>query len=73
MGDLYVLALYNAEGKFVEYVRKGRNNSIVGYDSIRSAERGVRHSKRSDVRIQQYGYTAMIVKFSGDSGETVIE
>lgn len=73
MNDLYVLALYNADGEFESYVRKGRNNSIVGYDSLDSAERGARHTKRSNVRVQQSGYIVMIIKFSGDSGEVVIE
>lgn len=58
MDELYALAYFDKEsGEFVEFVRKGRNYSIVGYDNLASAKRGLAHSKRSyrskicDVRI----------------------
>jgi len=48
MCDLYVLAYFDKEdGSFVEYVRKGRNYAISGYDSYESAKRGFIQSKRS--------------------------
>lgn len=48
MRGLFVLAYYDKEtGEFIEYVRKGRNNSITGYDNIDSARRGYTQSKRS--------------------------
>jgi len=60
MGELYVLALFNAEGEFVEYVRKGRNNSITGYDNISSARRGLAQTNSNNWRINHQGYTAKI-------------
>lgn len=33
------------KGNFIEYVRKGRNNSIVAYDELSSAKRGLSHSR----------------------------
>lgn len=48
MGDLYVLAYFDKkDGSFVEYVRKGRNGAISGYDNYESAKRGYIQSKRS--------------------------
>jgi hypothetical protein len=48
MKDLYALAYFDKEtGEFVEYIRKGRNYSISGYDNISGARRGLSQSKRS--------------------------
>lgn len=48
MGDLFVLGYFDKDsGEFVEYVRKGRNNSITGYDNFESAKRGKTQSERS--------------------------
>jgi hypothetical protein len=47
MKELYALAYFDNDGNFIEYVRKGRNNSISGYDSLTSAKRGMAHSKSS--------------------------
>jgi ABC-type Zn uptake system ZnuABC Zn-binding protein ZnuA len=41
--NLYVLGKYK-DGKFIEYVRKGRNNSITGYDNLSAAKRGLAQS-----------------------------
>ncbi|MBA9027547.1 stage III sporulation protein SpoIIIAA [Peribacillus huizhouensis] len=67
MGDLYVLAYFNKEdGSFVEYVRKGRNGAISGYDTFDSARRGFIQSKRShraqiyDLRIVKAGEVKII-------------
>lgn len=46
MDDLYVIARFNEDGTFGEYERKGRNNSISGYDSIASAKRGLGQTKK---------------------------
>lgn len=47
MKELYVLAYFDNEGEFIEYVRKGRNNAISGYDNLTAAKRGYSHSKNS--------------------------
>jgi hypothetical protein len=52
--ELYVLAIYDSGGNLTEFVRKGRNFSISGYDSLSSAKRGLAHSKtysKRDIRI----------------------
>lgn len=56
--SLYVLAKFK-EGEFYEYVRKGRNNSITGYDSYDSAKRGYFQSKRIG---ESKGYNLKIMK-----------
>ncbi|MDF1511093.1 hypothetical protein PZE06_23445 [Robertmurraya sp. DFI.2.37] len=43
--ELYVLGVFDDDGNLIEFVRKGRNWSISGYDSIGSARRGLAHSK----------------------------
>lgn len=50
MKELYVLARFDSDEKFVEYVRKGRNNSISGYDNLESAKRGLSHTKGNKLR-----------------------
>jgi hypothetical protein len=45
--ELYVLAHVDAKGNIRDFVRKGRNWSISGYDSIGAARRGLSQSKRS--------------------------
>lgn len=56
--ELYVLARYK-DGEFIEYVRKGRNHSISGYDNITGARRGYSQSlKAADV----HGYELKIMK-----------
>lgn len=65
MGDLYVLALFNEGGEFVRFIRKGRSNSIVGYDNITSARRGLAHSKRNNYSVLHNGYTVEIAKSIG--------
>jgi len=62
MNELYVLAYFDKDGSFVEYVRKGRNNAISGYDDLTGAKRGYSQSKRS-YRAQIYDLK--IVKASG--------
>ena len=47
MKELYALAYFDKNGKFIEYVRKGRNNAISGYDNLTAAKRGYAHSKSS--------------------------
>lgn len=43
--ELYVLACYELHtGEFAKFVRKGRGNAIVGYDSLASAKRGLAHT-----------------------------
>lgn len=73
MDDLFVLAMFDSEGNFYKYVRKGRNNSIVGYDSLDSAKRGIRHTRRNNVIVTQLGYTIKIFEFRGVDGEEVVE
>lgn len=46
ISELYVLAKFK-DGKFVEYVRKGRNNAISGYDNLAGAKRGYAHSLKA--------------------------
>lgn len=50
--ELFVLGRF-IDGKFHNYVRKGRNRSISGYDNLGAARRGLAHSKQSgdDIRI----------------------
>lgn len=62
MSDLYVIALFNEDGEFVRYERKGRSNAIVGYDNISSARRGLAHTKRNNYFVLHKEYTAEIVK-----------
>lgn len=53
MKELYALGVFE-NGQFIEFVRKGRNYSISGYDSLSSAKRGLAQSKaysRRDIRI----------------------
>lgn len=45
MGELFVIALFNEDGTFKEYVRKGRNNAISGYDNLAGAKRGLAQTK----------------------------
>jgi len=47
MKKLYALAYFDKDGNFVEYVRKGRNNAISGYDNLSGARRGYSQSKGS--------------------------
>jgi hypothetical protein len=47
MSELYVLALYDSNGAFRRYVRKGRNNAISGYDNLAGARRGLSHSRNN--------------------------
>lgn len=48
MNELYALAYFDKEdGTFIEFIRKGRNHAISGYDSLDSAKRGYIQSKRS--------------------------
>ncbi|CAM3634744.1 hypothetical protein [Mesobacillus zeae] len=52
--ELYVLGVFDDDGDLTEFVRKGRNWSISGYDSIGSAKRGLSQSikyGRRDIRI----------------------
>lgn len=67
--ELYVLGVF-VDGKFKEYVRKGRNNSISGYDNLGTAKRGRSHSLKSgrDIRIMIAG----TMHFVDDNGERVI-
>lgn len=41
MPELYVLAIVDGRGNITRFVRKGRNQSIAGYDSLASAKRGL--------------------------------
>lgn len=61
MKELYVLGVFDDEGNFIKYIRKGRNYSISGYDSIASARRGLGHSKRSGRNIKIIKATTMEV------------
>lgn len=61
MGELYVLAYFDDDGNFIEYVRKGRNHAISGYDNLTSAKRGYGNSKTSR-RANIPGYNLRIVK-----------
>lgn len=45
MEELYVLAKFDEDGNFLYYIRKGRNNSISGYDNLSSAKRGLSQTK----------------------------
>jgi hypothetical protein len=56
--ELYVLARYK-DGEFVEYVRKGRNHSISGYDNITGARRGCSQSLKA---ADAHGYELKIMK-----------
>jgi hypothetical protein len=56
--ELYVLARYK-DGEFVEYVRKGRNHSISGYDNITGARRGHSQSLKA---AEAHGYELKIMK-----------
>lgn len=40
-----MLAYFNKDGTFYNYVRKGRNNSISAYDNLTSAKRGLSQSR----------------------------
>jgi hypothetical protein len=59
MKELYVLGVFDESDTLIEFVRKGRNWSISGYDSIASARRGLAHSKTYSRR------TIKIVKVVG--------
>lgn len=53
MNELYVLGIFE-DDKLKGFVRKGRNWSISGYDSLTSAKRGLAQSKvytKRDIRI----------------------
>lgn len=43
--ELYVLGIFDENDNLIEFVRKGRNWSISGYDSISSSRRGLSQSK----------------------------
>lgn len=45
MDELYALGRFNEDGSFYEYVRKGRNHSISGYDNISGARRGLSQTR----------------------------
>lgn len=45
MTELYVVGAYR-DGDFTGYVRKGRSFSIVAYDSLVSAKKGIAHTRR---------------------------
>lgn len=63
MTELYVLAYFDkVTHEFIEYVRKGRNNAISGYDDLDSAKRGYAQSKRSH---RARTYELKIVKAGG--------
>lgn len=61
--ELYALACYDKEtGEFVEFVRKGRSYSVIGYDNLTSAKRGLSHTKRTNAANM---YNVVIVKAEG--------
>jgi len=63
LAELYTLAYFDKEsGEFVEFIRKTRNYSIVGYDNLSSARRGLAHSKKS---YRARVYDVKIVKATG--------
>jgi len=64
--DLYVLARYR-DGEFVGFIRKGRNHSVSGYDTLESAKRGYSQSKRATTN---KGYELKILKASSLSDVT---
>lgn len=43
--ELYVLADFTPDGEFKNFIRKGRNVSISGYDKLTAARRGLSQSK----------------------------
>lgn len=45
MKELYVIGEFNEDGSFGSYVRKGRNNSISGYDNLTGARRGLSQTR----------------------------
>ncbi|PGO60595.1 hypothetical protein [Priestia megaterium] len=47
MNELYALGVFDAEGNFKHFVRKGRGNAIYAYDSIQKARRGYNQSVKS--------------------------
>lgn len=51
--ELYVIG-YFEDGVLQKYVRKGRNNSIVGYDSLSSAKRGLSQTKSGRAKKDNY-------------------
>lgn len=63
MKALYALAYFDDDGNFIEYVRKGRNHSISGYDSLASAKRGYSQSKNNSWKAEEYNLR--IVKATG--------
>ena len=44
--ELYVLGVFDNDGNLIEFVRKGRNWAISGYDSLGSARRGLSQSMK---------------------------
>lgn len=50
MKELYVLGVFDDSDTLVDFVRKGRNWAISGYDTIDSARRGLSQSKRNSRR-----------------------
>jgi hypothetical protein len=62
MKELYALAYFDDNGELIEFIRKGRNNAISGYDNLTGARRGLAHSKNS---WKTREYNIRIVKATG--------
>jgi hypothetical protein len=61
VGDLYTLALYK-DGRFERFIRKGRSWSVVAYDKLSSAKRGLAHSLKTWGKEKDFGYEVKIIK-----------
>jgi hypothetical protein len=54
MNELYALVRLDEDGNFINFIRKGRNHSISGYDNLIGAKRGLAHSRSNIHGIEKY-------------------
>jgi hypothetical protein len=63
LDSVFLLGEFSENGVFIRYVRKSRNNNIVGYDTLSSAKRGLSHSNKNS----NYTGKFKILKFKPSS------